>query len=169
MGFFMKKVSEILSRYFDTHGIQEGDTYADFFASWREIAGPGLCDHTQVVDIKNGIAIVHVDHPGWMQKLTFKKQSILVRLQQRYPELEITNVLMKCVPTEQLGKPSVEFQREQLTKQMEQKRREQREAYENHLKDQGKQDKAEPLSTDQKKPDDPEFLSLLKRIEKLSE
>lgn len=163
----MKKVSEILSRYFDTHGVQEGDTYADFFASWREIAGPGLCDHTQVVDIKNGMAIVHVDHPGWMQKLSFKKQSILQRLQQRYPELQITNVLMKCVPTEQLGKPSVEFQREQLTKEMEQKRREQREAYENQLKDQEDQDKKTVSSPEHKIPEDPEFLSLLKRIEKL--
>jgi hypothetical protein len=162
----MKKVSDVLSRYFDTHGIQEGDVYADFFASWREIAGPGLCDHTQVVDIKNGMAIVHVDHPGWMQKLTFQKQSILLRLQQKYPELQITNVLMKCVQTGQLGKPSVDFQREQLTKEMEQKRKEQRAAY---LKQPMDKDPKIPKEQLTSLPEDPEFISLLKRIENLSD
>ncbi len=167
----MKKASDILTRYFDTHNVHDGDAHADFFARWREIAGPGLCDHTQVVDIKNGVAIVYVDHPGWIQKLTFQKERILSHLGRNYPQLHIHNMLMKCVEPEQMGKPSVDLQRKQLADNMKHIRQQGLEAAQNQqTQDISRSDKQENEKDNVKKTiesiEDPEFQAVLQRLAK---
>ncbi|WP_037547793.1 DUF721 domain-containing protein [Spirochaeta lutea] len=94
----MNRVADIISRYFENHSMEgTGGEVSSFFTRWQEIAGPGLADHSRIADIRHGSVIVYVDHPGWMQKLSMQKNRILRSIQKRYPSLEITNLLMRCV------------------------------------------------------------------------
>jgi len=161
MEHFMKKASDILHRYFETHGLEAGGTYSQFFSRWQEIAGPGLADHSQVVDIKNGTAIVYVDHPGWIQKLTFEKDRILRRLMAQYPQLEITNLLMRCVEPNQMGKPTIDLQRKDLQENMKIQREKGRKA----LEAKGKE--IPPVQSELPIVEDPEIQSLMERLKKL--
>ncbi len=54
--------------------------------------GQKLTEHTRVVDLKNGILIVEVDHPGWMSLLQLHKNYILKGLNLDMPDLKIKNL-----------------------------------------------------------------------------
>ena len=54
--------------------------------------GQKLTEHTRVIDLKNGILLVEVDHPGWMSLLQFHKNYILRGLNLDMPNLKIKNI-----------------------------------------------------------------------------
>lgn len=57
--------------------------------------GNQLADHSNVIDLKNGILIVETDHPGRLQMLQMHKRYILEGLRRRVPNLEIKNISYK--------------------------------------------------------------------------
>ncbi|AHC13450.1 DUF721 domain-containing protein [Salinispira pacifica] len=99
----MKKADEIIKAFIPMINSREGADYLDLFSSWSSILGEGLEDiaaHTEPVDIKNGALILYVDHPGWMQKLEFRKSRLLRILKKKYPELGIHSVFIQKVSNE---------------------------------------------------------------------
>ena len=54
--------------------------------------GTDIAAHSRVVDVKQGVVIVEVDHPGWLQVLQMKKAKILTEMKKRYPALGIENM-----------------------------------------------------------------------------
>jgi hypothetical protein len=92
-----RKASEIISSLFssfDSNGMSQSNS---FLKSWKEIVGENISAHTKVIDVDKGIVIVEVDHPGWSQKILFKKKQILYELSINYPDLKIRNVIMRVV------------------------------------------------------------------------
>lgn len=57
--------------------------------------GENLYNHSTIVDLKNGILIVEVDHPGWINILNLHKKYILNGLNLELPELKIKSIGMK--------------------------------------------------------------------------
>lgn len=99
----MKKADEIIKAFIPMINSREGADYLDLFSSWSTILGEGLEDiaaHTEPVDIKNGALILYVDHPGWMQRLEFRKRKLLGMLKKKYPELGIHSVFIQKVSSE---------------------------------------------------------------------
>lgn len=88
----MKKAHDILKSLLQNYPVQEGETYHSFFRSWARIAGPDAAAHSKVQDIRSGVVIVEVDHPGWIQMIQMKKRPILKKIQDLYPELGITDL-----------------------------------------------------------------------------
>ena len=88
----MKKAQDILKSLLDNYSVQEGETYHSFFRSWTRIAGQDAASHSKVKDIRAGVVIVEVDHPGWIQMIQMKKNPILKKIQQLYPELGIKDL-----------------------------------------------------------------------------
>ena len=88
----MKKAHDILKSLLENYSVQEGQTYHSFFRSWARIAGPDVAAHSKVEDIRAGVVIVEVDHPGWIQMIQMKKNPILKKIQQLYPELGIKDL-----------------------------------------------------------------------------
>ncbi len=91
----MKKAGDILKNLLDEKGRKEAHLYSSFFKGWEDIVGISLAEHSQVYDVKNKSVLVDVDHPGWMQRLYFKKKFILMRLKKLYPELDIDDVKIR--------------------------------------------------------------------------
>jgi len=88
----MKKAHEILQSLLDNYSPLKGETYHTFFRSWVKIAGTDVAAHSKIEDIRGGIVFVSVDHPGWIQIIQMKKNSLLKTMQSRYPELGITDL-----------------------------------------------------------------------------
>ena len=97
----MKKADEVLRSFIPTLNMREQSPFIDLFYSWTDILGEDMEDiaaHSEPVDIKNGALIVYVDHPGWMQRLDFKKKYVLQRLKKQYNH--INNILIQKVSNE---------------------------------------------------------------------
>ena len=97
----MKKVDEILRSFIPMINMQDEDGYIDLFSSWSELLGEELediADHCEPVDIKNGALIVYVDHPGWIQRINFRKKLILQRI--RKQNAQINNIFVQKVSNE---------------------------------------------------------------------
>jgi predicted nucleic acid-binding Zn ribbon protein len=89
----MKKASELVQAMMDNLIQNEQQREAlSLFSAWTKIAGINEGSHSRIEEIENGVVIVKVDHPGWLQKLEMKRKNILKNLKNSYPELEIRDV-----------------------------------------------------------------------------
>ncbi|EFW39072.1 hypothetical protein HMPREF9554_00406 [Treponema phagedenis F0421] len=69
---------------------ESGDLQA--YNAWVEIVGENIASHSELTDIKNGQAIITVDHSGWSQQILLKKEKILEIFTKKYPQLNITGL-----------------------------------------------------------------------------
>lgn len=98
----MKKASDILSQFLDHAQLEKARTYNSFFRSWKSIVGTDIASHSRVKEIEKGKLIVEADHPGWAQKIEWKKRGILRDVKRRYPELAISEIRVWIVDSIQI-------------------------------------------------------------------
>ncbi|MCL2792929.1 MAG: DUF721 domain-containing protein [Spirochaetaceae bacterium] len=87
----MKKVGDFLKDFLDNLGIPSEKTET-IYSCWGEIAGKEIADNSRVIDIKNGIIFVETDHSGWIQIINLKKEHILRKINEKFPEKEIREI-----------------------------------------------------------------------------
>jgi len=73
----MRKVGDILRDYLRERGWLTENPYARLFSEWTRVAGDALAAHARLHDIRDGVMIVSVDHPGWVQIAGLRKQVLL--------------------------------------------------------------------------------------------
>jgi hypothetical protein len=91
----VKKAAEILARLLERRpgaGVQPSGS---LFGEWQEIVGLSLAEHCRVVDIRHHSLLVDADHPGWMQLLLLSRRTVLSKIRQRFPELEIRDLKVR--------------------------------------------------------------------------
>ena len=85
----MKKASELIQSFYSQLQINDSKGYGSFFSSWDTIVGMDLSCHCKPGNLKKGLLIIYVDHPGWHQKFLLSEKRILGELKHRFPDLEI--------------------------------------------------------------------------------
>ncbi|MCX7031165.1 MAG: DUF721 domain-containing protein [Spirochaetes bacterium] len=88
----MRKVGDVLRDFLKERGWPAEDPYAPLFRGWEEIAGPDLGSRSRVVEVEDGVIVVEVDHPGWLQMLQLKKRSLLKAARQAVPRGRIEDL-----------------------------------------------------------------------------
>jgi len=73
----VRSIGDILKQYMRERGWLEGNPYEPLFKEWRKIAGEGIASHARLVDVHNGILLVEVDHPGWLQMVQMKSVALI--------------------------------------------------------------------------------------------
>lgn len=73
----------------------EAQGWARFFSSWNSSVGERLAVHSRPVDVRNGIVIVEAEHPGWIQLLQLKQESLLAQLKKAFPDLGIRGIAFR--------------------------------------------------------------------------
>lgn len=91
----IKDVSSLLRAFFDDETAKKGGRYAEFFSSWKGIAGDRLAAHSKVADIDHHNLIVEAEHPGWIQLLQLRQSEILAAVSRRFPELELRGIIFR--------------------------------------------------------------------------
>lgn len=95
----IKDVSSLLSAFFDEEKLRMGGRYADFFGSWKQLAGPHLAAHSRVAEVEKGFLIVEAEHPGWIQLLQLRQAEILEATKRRFPELGLRGIVFRLGST----------------------------------------------------------------------
>jgi len=99
----MKKAKEILKSLIPIINMQDEVGFIDLFSTWGEILGDekemiNIAAHSEPVDMKNGVLIVYVDHPGWLQRIELSKKQLLERIHERYAQ--VSNIFVQKVNNE---------------------------------------------------------------------
>jgi predicted nucleic acid-binding Zn ribbon protein len=81
----MKSVGDLLRQLLRERGWTSGNPYDPVFAGWAKIAGDALSSHARLIDIQNGILLIEVDHPGWLQLAQLRKDSLLAEARRAAP------------------------------------------------------------------------------------
>jgi predicted nucleic acid-binding Zn ribbon protein len=72
-----RKIGDLLRSFLAERGWLEPGPYAALFRDWASVAGPGLADHSRLVDVRDGVLMIDVDHPGWLQMAHFRKAALV--------------------------------------------------------------------------------------------
>ncbi|MCL2293857.1 MAG: DUF721 domain-containing protein [Spirochaetes bacterium] len=87
----MKKAGDLLKNYLNNLGIP-AEKKENIYSCWHEIAGKEIADNSQVIDIKNETISLETEHPGWIQIINFKKDHILKKINEKFPEKKIREI-----------------------------------------------------------------------------
>ena len=80
----MKSVGDLLRQLLRERGWTNGNPYDPLFSGWSGVAG-SLASHSRLIDIQNGILLVEVDHPGWLQVAQLRKDTLLTAARRAAP------------------------------------------------------------------------------------
>ncbi len=81
----MRKVGDVLRDFLKERGWPAEDPYGPLFRGWEDIAGPELGTRSRVVEVEDGVIVVEVEHPGWLQMLQLKKRTLLEAARKAVP------------------------------------------------------------------------------------
>ncbi len=85
----MDKASDLLKEFLKRQGVSGNEPVVSLFRGWAQLVQPPLLDHSRIVDLKNDVLWVEVDHPGWMQMIHLQQARILRQVRHLYPQLKI--------------------------------------------------------------------------------
>jgi len=85
----MKRLGDLLREFLEARGWASADPYSPLFTGWKTVVGGSLADHCRLAEVDDGILIVEVDHPGWMQMLALQKMSVLEAARRAAPGARI--------------------------------------------------------------------------------
>ncbi len=91
----MKKVGDLLREFLKQKGWLEGNPYEPLFAQWQKIAGEALAPHARLLDVRNGILMVEVDHPGWLQMLRLRQDALLDAARKAVPLTSVDGIRVR--------------------------------------------------------------------------
>lgn len=87
-----RKAGDVLRDFLKERGWPTDDPYGPLFRGWEDIAGPDLGPRSRVVEVENGVVLVEVDHPGWLQMLQLRKRALLEAARKAVPLCRIEDI-----------------------------------------------------------------------------
>jgi predicted nucleic acid-binding Zn ribbon protein len=91
----IKKVGELLRVFLEEKGWLAGNPYEPLFRQWGRIAGESIAPHARLVDVRNSILIVEVDHPGWLQMLRLRQDALLEAARKTVPHAPVEGIRVR--------------------------------------------------------------------------
>jgi predicted nucleic acid-binding Zn ribbon protein len=90
-----KKIGDLLREFMEQKGWLSGNPYEPLFVQWHKIAGEAVAMHARLVDVRNGILIVEVDHPGWLQMLRLRQNTLLDAARKAVPRASVEGIRVR--------------------------------------------------------------------------
>lgn len=85
----MKRIGDLVRQFLEDRGWEGGDPYSPLFTGWKQVVGEPLATHCRLAEVEDGILIVDVDHPGWLQMLSMKSRTVLEAARKAAPKARI--------------------------------------------------------------------------------
>lgn len=63
--------------------------------SWPDFVGPKIASHSKILYVKNGEAVIGVDHSAWLSELNLMKTTILAKIQSSASAYGVTGLRFK--------------------------------------------------------------------------
>lgn len=88
--------SELVPRVMKKLGLEHRLQQSQVFFLWPEIVGTDIARHAQPVSLRNGLLVVTVDHPVWLQELSrFHKPLLLQKVQGRIGKKAVRDICFR--------------------------------------------------------------------------
>ena len=103
---FPSSVGEILERVFNKFSIDKKLKEVKALKLWEEVMGEKISRHSLPLFVRKGNLFVRVDSSGWLTQLTYLKNEIISKLNQRLGKESIKNIYFRLgeVKKERKGK-----------------------------------------------------------------
>jgi predicted nucleic acid-binding Zn ribbon protein len=77
-------------------GLEQRLQQSQVFYLWSNIVGSDIARHAQPVSLRNGLLVVAVDHPVWLQELSrYDKPLILQKVQERVGKKAVRDICFR--------------------------------------------------------------------------
>ena len=84
----IRTAGDIIQQIFDKINISnQGQS---LFEAWPELVGEETAEHLKIRDIKGKTLLLEADHPGWIQVAQLKKNEFLEKIEERFPDNNIS-------------------------------------------------------------------------------
>ena len=88
--------SQLVPQVMKKLGLEERLQQSQAFFLWPEIVGSDIARHAQPVSLRNGLLLVTVDHPVWLQELSrFHKPLMLQKVQERVGKKAVRDICFR--------------------------------------------------------------------------
>jgi hypothetical protein len=95
--FEASSARDLINRFINSIGARDETGVVPFVQAWPRIVGRDKAAHSQVLDVKNGIVLVGVDHPAWLQRLHMDSRRIVEQIRRDFPSLNARTVAFSIV------------------------------------------------------------------------
>jgi predicted nucleic acid-binding Zn ribbon protein len=92
-----RRVGDLLREFLREKGWLGSNPYEGLFRGWPQIAGGALAGHARLADVRGGLLIVEVDHPGWVQMVQLRQRTLLEAARRTVPGLRIDGIRIRLV------------------------------------------------------------------------
>ena len=87
-----KSASSILNQLLARKGYQQQESGRELDSAWQEFIGKQLVKKARAGNIQHGVLEVVVTSSSVSQQLNFRKQNLIKRLQERFPQNKIKDI-----------------------------------------------------------------------------
>jgi len=95
----VKKIGQPLERLLKRLGVAETMHGWRAVELWPEVAGERVADHARAVGFRDGVLVVEVDNPAWMNELTYLQRRFAAELNKRLGEDIVREVRLRPART----------------------------------------------------------------------
>ncbi|RLE07628.1 DUF721 domain-containing protein [Candidatus Aerophobetes bacterium] len=92
---FPSRIGEVLDRVFEKLGVDKKIKEEKALRLWKEVVGERINKHTHPFSVKKGILFVKVDNSGWLAQLTYLKEGIISKINQREGKKVIKDIYFR--------------------------------------------------------------------------
>ena len=89
----MNSIKDIVMQVVGDLSVRKPETQTKIQRIWKSVLDEREAMHTQIIELKEGMLVVHVDSPAWLYQMNFKKKKILEKIQEEHPVIE--NIFFK--------------------------------------------------------------------------
>ncbi|MCP4290601.1 MAG: DUF721 domain-containing protein [bacterium] len=93
-----RPVSQILGEVLKQCGLSERLSERTPLMAWAEVVGEEIAQHSQAVDIRDGVLIIEADHGAWRQELTLLIPMIINKFNALFGEGTVTEIQWRNQP-----------------------------------------------------------------------
>jgi predicted nucleic acid-binding Zn ribbon protein len=88
--------SQLVPQVMKKLGLEQRLQQSQVFFLWSEIVGSDIARHAQPVSLRNGLLVVTVDHPVWLQELSrYHKPLMLQKVQERVGKKAVRDICFR--------------------------------------------------------------------------
>jgi predicted nucleic acid-binding Zn ribbon protein len=91
-------VGESLDRVAASRGVPLASTLSTVFASWPEMVGESVAQHSRPRSLRDGVLVVAVDEPAWATQLRWLEADLLTRLREVLGPDQVARIEVRVQP-----------------------------------------------------------------------
>lgn len=85
-------ISEVLGKASKKYQLDRRLPLFQLEKRWAEITGEAVCAHSCPSRLQGSVLFIKVEHPSWMQELTFLKPKLLEKIHKAMPSQNISHI-----------------------------------------------------------------------------